>query len=103
MEFMQQWAAIMSEVYCETLTELRRAGHSVQKAWNADMLHDNARPHRAVRTRALLEHFSCELFEHPPFSPDRVPSDYHLFTYRRNGWDHSASTIVSLWKESKRG
>jgi transposase len=35
----------------------------------------------AVRTRSLLEHFNWELFDHPPYSPDFAPSDYHLFTH----------------------
>jgi transposase len=43
------------------------------------LLHENARPHTA--TRALLEHFNWELFDHPPYSPDLTPSDYHQFTY----------------------
>jgi hypothetical protein len=37
-----------------------------------------------ARTRALLEHFNWELFDHPPYSPDLAPSDYHLFTYLNN-------------------
>jgi transposase len=48
------------------------------------LLHDNARPHTAARTRALLEQFNWELFDHPPNSPDLAPSDYHLFTYLKN-------------------
>jgi transposase len=48
------------------------------------LLHDNACPHTAARTSALLEHFNWELFEHPPYSPDLAPSDYHLFTYLKN-------------------
>jgi hypothetical protein len=48
------------------------------------LLHDNARPHTAARTRALLEHFNCELFDHPHYSPDLAPSDYHLFTFLKN-------------------
>jgi histone-lysine N-methyltransferase SETMAR len=44
------------------------------------LFHDNARPHTAARTRALLEHFNWELFDHPPYSPDLAPSDYDLFT-----------------------
>jgi hypothetical protein len=42
------------------------------------LLHDKARPHTATRTRALLEHFSWELFDHSSYSPDLAPSDYHL-------------------------
>jgi hypothetical protein len=30
------------------------------------LLHDNACLHAAACTRALLEHFSWELFDHPP-------------------------------------
>jgi hypothetical protein len=48
------------------------------------LLHDNARPHTAAGTRALLEHFNWELFDHPPDSPDFPPSDYHLFTYLKS-------------------
>jgi transposase len=54
------------------------------------LLHDHARPHRAARTRALLEHFNWELLDHPAYSPDLAPSDYHLFTHLKN------------WKRSKR-
>jgi hypothetical protein len=48
------------------------------------LLHDNARPHTAARTRALLEHFNWELFDHPPYNPDLALSDYYLFTYLKN-------------------
>jgi hypothetical protein len=48
------------------------------------LLHDNARPHIAVHSRALLEHFNWELFDHPPYSPDLALSDYYLFTYLKN-------------------
>jgi hypothetical protein len=48
------------------------------------LLHDNAHPNRPAHTRALLEHFNWELFDHPPYSPDVTPSDYHPFTYLKN-------------------
>jgi hypothetical protein len=48
------------------------------------LLHDNARPHTAACTRALLEHFNWKLPDHPPYSPNLTPSDYHLFTYLKN-------------------
>jgi transposase len=44
------------------------------------LLHENARPHTAVCTNALIKFFSWEIFDHPPYSPDLAPSDYHLFT-----------------------
>jgi transposase len=48
------------------------------------LLLDNACPHTAAHIRELLEHFNWELFDHPPYSHDLAPSDYHLFTYLKN-------------------
>jgi hypothetical protein len=48
------------------------------------LLHDSARPYTIARSRALLEYFNWELFDHPPYSPVILPSDYHLFTYLKN-------------------
>ena len=44
-------------------------------------MHDNARPHTARQTQALLfEQFYCDIFEHPPYSPDLAPSEFFLIT-----------------------
>jgi transposase len=50
------------------------------------LLHDNVCPHTSttVCTQVLLEHFNWELFNHPPYSPDLTPNDYHLLTYLKN-------------------
>jgi transposase len=44
------------------------------------LLHDNTHPHTAARTNSLIKLFNWEIFDHPPYSPDLAPSDYHLFT-----------------------
>jgi hypothetical protein len=44
------------------------------------LLQDNARPHTAARTNALIKLFNWEIFDHPSYSPYLVPSDYYLFT-----------------------
>jgi hypothetical protein len=31
-----------------------------------------------------LKHFNWEFFDHPSYSPNLAPSDYHLFTYLEN-------------------
>jgi hypothetical protein len=71
-----------------TKKKLHRADHSEQNAWNADisvvLLNNNVFLHIAACTRALMEHFNWELFDHPPYSPDLTPSDCHLFTYLKN-------------------
>jgi hypothetical protein len=47
------------------------------------LLHDNARPHTAARTNALIKLFNWEIFDHPSYSPDLAPSDYHLFATKK--------------------
>jgi hypothetical protein len=47
-------------------------------------LYANAHPHTAVRNWALLQHFNWDLFDHLPYSPHLVLSDYHLFTNLKN-------------------
>jgi transposase len=73
------------------------------------LLHDNALPHTSTAACAqeLLEHFNWELFDHPPYSPDLTPSDYHLFTYLKNwlGSQHFKSNEllkgVKTWLDSQ--
>ena len=45
------------------------------------LLHDNARPHSAHVTTALLEKFKWDVLDQPPYSPDLVPIDFHLFLH----------------------
>jgi hypothetical protein len=73
-------------------------------------LHYNARPHTAFHTRALLEHFSWESYDHPPYSPDLAPSDHHLFTYLKDllGSQHLSNNeelveVVKTWLSSQAG
>ena len=42
-------------------------------------LHDSAPAHRALATQKNLAYLGFQYLDHPPFSPDLAPSDYHLF------------------------
>ena len=42
-------------------------------------LHDNAPVHRALATQKKLAYLGFQCLDHPPYSPDLTPSDYHLF------------------------
>ncbi len=39
----------------------------------------NDPPHRAQLIQMLLKDFHWDQFEHPPYSLNLMPSDYHLF------------------------
>jgi histone-lysine N-methyltransferase SETMAR len=43
------------------------------------LLHDDATPHTAGKTRETIEKMGWDILEHPPHSPDLEPSDFHLF------------------------
>ena len=42
-------------------------------------LHDNVPAHWALATQKKLAYLSFQCLDHPPYSPDLAPSDYHLF------------------------
>jgi len=42
-------------------------------------LHDNAPSHRALATPKKLAYLGFQCHDHPRYSPDLAPSDYHLF------------------------
>jgi histone-lysine N-methyltransferase SETMAR len=81
-DFMERGTTINAERYCETLTKLRRAIQNRRCGMlsaGVVFLHDNARPHTARRTLTELQKFNWQVLDHPPYSPDLAPSDYHLF------------------------
>ena len=45
------------------------------------LLYDKARPHSAHDTNALREKFKWDVLDHPPYSPDLAPRDFHFFLH----------------------
>ena len=45
------------------------------------LLHDNALLQSSVQTQDIITSIKWEQMDHPPYSPDLAPSDYHLFLY----------------------
>jgi histone-lysine N-methyltransferase SETMAR len=45
------------------------------------LLHDNARPHTNLRTGEAVATMGYTVLSHPPYSPDLVPSDFHIFGF----------------------
>ena len=48
------------------------------------LLHDNAWPHSAAQNQDLITSFKWEQMDYPLYSPDLVPSDFHLFLHLKN-------------------
>ena len=47
-------------------------------------LHDNAAAHRALATQKKLAYLGFKCLDHPPYSPDLAPSNYHLLPGLKN-------------------
>ena len=72
------------------------------------LLHDTAPPHSATQTRDLITSFKWEQMDHPPYSPDLAPSDYHLFLHlkkflggKRFGDNDDLKDAVQKWLTSQ--
>ncbi|KAJ4437194.1 hypothetical protein ANN_17329 [Periplaneta americana] len=83
-DFLPRGETVNADRYCETLRKLRSAIQNKRRGMltaGVVLLHDNARPHMARRTAAVLTEFGWELFHHLPYSPDLSPSDFHVFLH----------------------
>ena len=81
-DYLQKGQTINGTYYTSLLTQLRekikikRRG----KLTKGVLFHqDNAPVHKSVIAMAAIHDFGFKLIEHPPYSPDLAPSDFHLF------------------------
>ena len=83
-DFMPRGTTIKAAAYIDTLTRLRRAIQNKRRGMlsrGVCLLHENARPHSAHVTTALLEKFKWDILDHPPYSPDLAPRNFQLFLH----------------------
>lgn len=78
-DFAEHGTTVNAAAYIKTLVKLRRAIRDKRHNINVKLLHDNARPHVAAVVRQKIAEFGWEVLQHPPYSPDLAPSDFHLF------------------------
>ncbi|XP_066113850.1 ubiquitin-conjugating enzyme E2 N isoform X1 [Saccopteryx bilineata] len=74
-------ATVNKELY---IAQLHRVNEAIRlkrpdRHGQTILLHDNARPHVAQVVKAALQELEWEVLQHPPYSPDLTPTDYHLF------------------------
>jgi len=81
--YMPRWNTVTSATYAELLkNHLRPAIKSKRRgrlSTRVLLQHDNARPYTARLTVTTIQDLSFECLSHPPYSPDLVPSDFHVF------------------------
>ncbi|KAJ4428910.1 hypothetical protein ANN_25904 [Periplaneta americana] len=111
-DFLPRCEIVNADRYYETLRKLRCVIQNKRRGMltaGVVLLHDNARPHTARRTAGVLTEFGWELFDHPPYSPDLAPSDFHVFLHlkkflssgERFGHDEELKTSVTRWFHSQ--
>ncbi|KAJ4438847.1 hypothetical protein ANN_14800 [Periplaneta americana] len=103
-DFLPRGETVNADRYCETLRKLRRAIQNKRRGMltaGVVLLHDNARPHMARLTAAVLTEFGWELFHPPPYSPDLAPSDFHVFLHLKKFLSSGTEPLPSLVSEEK--
>ena len=81
-ELLPNGQTINADRYIATLKKLKRNIRRKRPGLRDDqvlLLHDNARPHSALRTQEAIQKLGWTTLPHPPYSPDLAPSDFHLF------------------------
>lgn len=76
-ELLEEGQTVNSNVYCRQLDQLNQR---LRRRRSRDVfLDDNAKPHRSRQTNAKIQELGWQRLDHPPYSPDLAPSDFHLF------------------------
>jgi len=81
-ELLGKGETITSELYCAQLDRLHSALAEKRPLLlkNGVIFHcDNARPHCSRVTSQKIRDLGWTSLEHPPYSPDLAPTDFHLF------------------------
>ena len=81
-DYLPKGQTINAEYYSSLLVQLKdilkekRRGNVIKGVL---FLHDNAPAQRALASQKKLAYLGFQRLDHPPYSPDLAPSDYHLF------------------------
>lgn len=87
-DFLPSGQTIDSDQYCVYLDQVqenlkRKRGYLLNR--KGVIFHqDNAKPHTSAKTRLKIRELGWTPMEHPPYSPDLAPSDFHLFRSLQN-------------------
>ena len=103
-DYLPKGRTINAEYYLSLLVQLKHIlkEKRLEKVTKGVLfLHDNAPAHRALATQKKLGYLGFQFLDHPPYSPDLAPSDYHLFpglkkkTIERSPFSSDAEVIAA--------
>jgi histone-lysine N-methyltransferase SETMAR len=105
--FLQPGQSITAESYCQQIEIMHQKLATEQpiliNRQGPILLHDNARPHTSRTTVGKLTELGYEILQHPPYSPDLSPTDYHLFRhlelFLRNKTFRGQEAVIGAFEE----
>lgn len=74
---------VNTELYCETMNKLRCTIQNKRRGvfnWGILLLHENIQPNVAGCSLNFIKSYEWEKFDYPSYSPDFVPTDFHVST-----------------------
>jgi hypothetical protein len=83
MDYLPTGKTITGEYYATLIGRLRLAIKEKRRGMishGVSFLHDNAPAHTSHLAKSSIRDASFDLLNHPPYSPDIAPSDYHIFS-----------------------
>lgn len=81
-DYLPKGKTITGAYYTDLIPKVRQAIKEKRRGkLSAGVLfhHDNAPAHRSQMALTAVRQAGFEIFDHPPYSPDLAPSDFHLF------------------------
>jgi len=81
-DYLPKGQTINAEYYSSLLVQLKdilKEKHRGKFTKEVLFLHDKDPAHRALATQKKLAYLGFQFLDHPPYSQDLAPSDYHLF------------------------
>jgi len=80
-DYLQKGQTINAEYYSSLLVQLKDILKEIRRGKFTKgvlFLHDNVPAHRALATQKKLANLGFQCLDHPPYSLDLAPADYHL-------------------------
>jgi len=88
-DYFPKGQTINAEYYSSLVVQLKvilKENHRGKITKGVLFLHDIAPAHRTLVTQKKLAYLGFQCLDHPPYSPDLAPSDYHLFPGLKTNW-----------------